>query len=87
MITVDPGAPLAGAKLEMVGAAPVFGKMVRVCVLVVIPPGATTVIDPEVALPGKKLMVICVGESTWNANEPTETSPMNTLVAPVKFVP
>ena len=51
--------------------------------LVAVPPGVVTASGPVVALAGT-VAVICVLESTWNA----EAMPLNrTAVAPVKLLP
>jgi len=80
MVTVAPGAPLAGVKLVIVGGAPVTLKLP---LLVAVPLGVVTVTGPLVALAGT-VALIWVSEATPNV----AAVPLNaTAVAPVKPVP
>lgn len=76
--TLEPGTPLVGENVVMVGAG-----IVKFALLVAVPPGVVTAMGPAVARLGT-VAVICVPESTVN----DATTPLKvTEVAPVKFVP
>jgi hypothetical protein len=83
IVTVVPTGPLVGVKLVIVGAGGGPPVTVKLLLLVAVPPGAVTLIGPDVA-PLGTVAVIDVAEFT----EKLALVPLKrTAVAPVKFVP
>jgi hypothetical protein len=80
-VTLVPMEPLAGAKLESVGAG--GAVTVKLPELVAVPPGVVTAHWPELA-PDGTVAVICVAESTVNV----AVVPLRvTALAPKRLVP
>lgn len=81
--TSEPGIPLVGVKPVNVGKPGV--AIVKLALLVAVPPGVRTVTGPLVAPEGIENTLIWVGEVTLKLLVGTPLK--RTVVAPVKFVP
>ena len=79
-VTLDPTAPVAGEKLEMVGTA----TTVNAAGLVAVPPAVVTLTEPVTA-PGGTVAVIDVAETT--VYDVAATPPNLTVLAPVRLEP